>query len=426
MNAGLFQIPSLCNPTHKSEGKFSKIEIMRKYLFLLIIIISFPQCQKDYQVPKIELNTEILVNSSSLQDDLGIELKTIINSIALSLLDLGETKEFRKLVHQLVAKRFDGDENTLFKHISEKKANLPALLFQGKTASDKRKIFTNYSVKVNLLTKSFSDFSTFKKIENGYKLGNNKLYPQIYIPYFETFEHFYEIAPTIAMVINDDELIQGYKLEKDGSISIVDVNHAYAKENLVWIVSVNDRIDENGGVDKFISQKDQDQKGGLRANSYRAKVSAIKLYSPHESWGRSEIYLAAMHGDAGCNGYTPQTFYGWVEETNRMNVLFNIPLTRGTSFFTGDSEQNRLTIGECIDFIIFEKDNGGSVVAHYNYLNCTNSAPLTVQSYSGPYFQGRVCYPFIASQVGFTWDNDTQVWDIPGECYMQMGSVRFD
>ena len=91
--------------------------------------------------------------------------------------------------------------------------------------------------------------STFDTIIQ--KLNLNGLYPQIYIPYFDSINENDKVYIIEALNVHDSvEFFNSIFIDKKGNIVNTDflINESFARENEVWVVSLNERVDYNGNM----------------------------------------------------------------------------------------------------------------------------------------------------------------------------------
>jgi hypothetical protein len=400
-------------------------------LSLFFIIYSFfLSCNEDnFNLKyKTEINRKI-INETNQFDTKIDEFEAMVNSTALSVLELAQLKDFRSEVHQLVNNKFDGDENTLIKHIGDLNSNLVDLMYLNKLKSDNRKLFKVNSLQVEANFPSFSDRKTFEKIINGYNSQDFKWFPQIYIPYFELHKNNLNEIPIIALVLNDEETIPGYTLDNEGNLIVLSINHEFAKQHLVWIISVNERTNNKGEVIRNKNQRINDsQRLEMRSYGTSFWLWTIVLHSPHESWGDSELSVVCRHGNTNCtpNGSLYQILD--FKSTHLMEIVHSFGqndtyLTTTNSF---SFPEGLIDYGECYDFIFFEEDphrNSTEIISSYN--SCTpidNSNRMTIFSYSGPYMHKFHCPPVnnypLQQQVA------AQTYIEPNEADVTVGAIR--
>lgn len=191
-----------------------------------------------------------------------------------SILSLQPDKEFRKSFYSSIEESFDGERNVLFKTLLEIDKN-PT---NAKKLNDK------------ILANSEDVLNAFNGIE-----GKN-YYPQVFIPYYDELKDKGKLStkpPTLVIYTHDspNSLYQGYSLNDNGTLVELKtlISEDYAKENEVWVVSINERVDDKGDV-----YSEYKTNGRTLGASYpNAKFVTIKIDSHKEVWvsGGSEVHI---------------------------------------------------------------------------------------------------------------------------------------
>ena len=232
----------------------NQLNIYKKVFFVFIILIIISSCSKH------EISVESIQSSNSLivSCDDGI-VDNFINLTALSLVEISKTKNFRDLVHYEVAKMFDDDHNVLLKTVGEilVNSNQGSLIEQSLNNTIPRMDSMNVqsSRYVNL---SIADiYNQRQSIFQGIQICNNTIHLQIYIPNFTSIN--LDQDPVIALGHDEDPadcITFGYSLQNN-TLSVINIDSAYAANNLVWVISVNNVVNENGVVPEgFFKLKD--------------------------------------------------------------------------------------------------------------------------------------------------------------------------
>ena len=236
-----------------------------------------------------------------------------LNTYGLVFTELAKNPQVKTLVHEEVAKRFDGDDNvlikTLFKSAEKRGIDLKGLF--AKVLKNK-----NLNITVEQLLASFDN------------LNGRNLYPQIYIPNFEKFEQNQDLVlskesrPDIgtnkSSTLNDRKLSVipppngydnpvivpydgsedleplyyiGHTTQNDGTqINNIRVTEAYAESNEIWVITNNESYiidDETSVIPPTVYPTD-----GAQA----AYFSTMIVKAHKESWikGASEIFITYM------------------------------------------------------------------------------------------------------------------------------------
>lgn len=241
--------------------------------------------------------------------------------------------EFKSAVHKLVQARFDGDDNVLCKElISQNRSTIgepqmEALLF----------------------------------------FQNQGLYPQIYIPFVEEVENRKTDEPIVFInaIGADDSVtsLQGYYYEDDvlKETSFL-IDEEYAMNHEVWVISINERVDENGnpimesfgdGIN-FIDDGAKASRSGIKFE-YVQKIKCLNL-KKIESWiyGAPELRCICTSPAKGI--LCDQLFYP--NSRSSINNEFWL-VDNGKSRRMYRWDKNSVT--ELINFSWFEIDNSGDI-----------------------------------------------------------------
>jgi hypothetical protein len=205
-----------------------------------------------------------------------------------SILALQPDKEFRKNFYSSIEESFDGERNVLFKTLLEIDKNQT----NAKKLNDK------------LLTNSADVLNAFNSID-----GKN-YYPQVFIPYYDELKGKGKLStksPTLVIYTNDspNSLYPGYSLNNEGNLVELKtlISEDYAKENEVWVISINERVDNDGNL--LDMYKDASTNSGRTMASPSAIVDRMTCKCNKESWaaGASEVNIIIVTSDFGFFDY---------------------------------------------------------------------------------------------------------------------------
>lgn len=191
-----------------------------------------------------------------------------------AVLSLGNNPDFRAELYSEIDKSFDGDRNVLFKTLIE----------EGRTNSRFAR-----SLKDNLLALNPSALHAFNNIE-----GNN-YFPQVFIPFYDELKASAKLGVSNPNIIiythpSPNSVYQSYKLNSEGTL-LPDklISENFAKENEVWVISINERVDNDGLA---ITKANTNSKTS-GASYPNAKFVTIKIDTHKEEWvsGGSEVHI---------------------------------------------------------------------------------------------------------------------------------------
>ncbi|MEY4571805.1 MAG: hypothetical protein RLZ10_1016 [Bacteroidota bacterium] len=252
-------------------------------------------CTKEnsYTKPSSGNESEILMSVASYSPRTSQQYEDLFDSIvkcgALGMIQVMQVKAYREIIKTEVSKAFDGDDNALFKDISASFTanglnlqNLMQTSVQGSSNPE-------YSYLIN-------------QVLNGFPYFDKTYYSQILIPNIEN----YDINQTHAVAINtdDNDLLPGYKVIS-GLTTSISINEQYATENPVYVVMVNERVDNEGNPTKqFIGNNDNitntnEKKLNRRGNKTLLEllITGVKVTTKKEKWGKGDVsYVAAKYG----------------------------------------------------------------------------------------------------------------------------------
>jgi hypothetical protein len=243
----------------------------------------FTNCSKDEQtVQEAELNETY---NSSMNENM-----TMLNSIALGLLEVVKEKEFREVVHTEVEKQFDNDFNVLLKTLQSKKDIISLIEANLKNLNLEQINGNKFLIEKPEYNYSFySDKLNVEKAVNGFSILDETWYSQIYIPFFETVGLNEEPTIVVSDLDQGDCSLIGYKLMDDGTINMFEVDEDYAKSNLVWVISVNESVNNLGEL--AINKEERDITNNQRNSEIFVTTTKVKVSDKKECWacGKADI-----------------------------------------------------------------------------------------------------------------------------------------
>jgi hypothetical protein len=207
-------------------------------IYLSTVFLVYCTKENSYRKPSSGNESEILMSVASYSPRTSQQYEDLFDSIvkcgALGMIQVMQVKAYREIIKTEVSKAFDGDDNALFKDISASFTanglNLQNLMQTSVQSSSN----PEYSYLIN-------------QVVNGFPYFDKTYYSQILIPNIEN----YDINQTHAVAINtdDNDLLPGYKVIS-GLTTSISINEQYATENPVYVVMVNERVDNEGNPTK--------------------------------------------------------------------------------------------------------------------------------------------------------------------------------
>jgi hypothetical protein len=242
-----------------------------------------------------------VMTSCNVQDDLSEEPKLIdtksyeekvdyvksnLKNIGTKLALLVNDESIKEFVYEQVERRFDGDYNVLIEHLIDS-------IGQSYSAGRISSISAKSIQEIDLSLEQFKG------------IGQNNYYPQIYIPFFESLQIrrigqsnaklAMEKPPLFVLYAGNEsqEIYEGYQLNDDGELAEIGIliDEAYAQNNEVWVISLNERVNNEGVIDNAWQYSES---SNSRVSAYGdGVIPTIKIKSHKESWtmGASEVHV---------------------------------------------------------------------------------------------------------------------------------------
>ncbi len=232
------------------------------------------------ETKKNEIDNQSQTKTPSEYDNI---FNSVIEAVAYGLVDLSKNSNFRTIVNQEVKLQFDGDDNVLLKKLNETCLNSGIDLKQEMTNCLTRQ---NKSNLIEFLEEAIAGFEYYE----------TKLYPQVFIPFIE--KNNLQSQAAIALNYDLEEDLQSI-LIKENNEEIFTANEAFAKNNLVWVVSMNESVDANGNINKGNTKVGSEKS---RAINRILEVEQINVVVKNEPWGngRADISFAGYQIKSNC------------------------------------------------------------------------------------------------------------------------------
>jgi hypothetical protein len=285
-----------------------------------------------------------------------------IGNAAISL--SREDVSFRQTIYSEIEKTFDGDYNVLIRTLTGAPVN----------GRREGKLYTSVVKVTGSAENAEQALTAFNSVE-----GKN-YYPQIFIPFYEDLSHEGKIGvaePMIVIAALDEPTYPGYKLDQEGKLveTGLTIDESYARENEVWVISINERADSDGNVSKDLSENGSGRTKG--AYFPDARFEFIKCSMHKESWaaGGSEVHIkryisffnydqfGAVHSGELTSEDDPGDGDGWrIYQFTRADVDANKKINRKWLYMSGWPTRE-ISIGngqsahtDYLYYVIFEYD----------------------------------------------------------------------
>lgn len=332
------------------------------------MVVAFSSCKKDVVIEESTSTVESeepILKSTSIEDYAGDRVKTIV----VGLLDLSHNNNFVSIVNNEVAAQFDGDDNVLFSTL-DTEADLQGIDLAQEIDQS---ISSNESNLPNS-THAYASYSTItgtssiQEILDGFTYSGIDFDVQLYIPFIDEVNT--SDIPVIVFGHEEVENTLGYKLNNDGSISVVEVDEDYAKSHLTWVVSFN----ETGGGKVPTG-------GSPKAPGWSVQINRVMIDEDKESWikGKAEVaYVAVVRDGSTCTD----------KSTSSDDCLVKVSDDNASRWMSHSSTQHiiasnitpyeALLAGDEVTIILYECDLYGA----NSHVVCTGTPDIQLTYYS--------------------------------------------
>lgn len=279
------------------------------YLTILITIICLGlACKKDLTSRDSLSPSKTLSKKTNGESQ---EIKKYLNSrldkTAKIIASLSRYEQFRKVVNEQVAKRFDGDYNVLLKDL------IKAFPQQSSKINSIKPIISSSPNQTNQFDPDPSNpqpmsfyFEQLRlDLEEPYVVNGETVYPQIYIPFFgDEAIQTGDVSPCssgpiqlypypVIVPFDGDEsqnqvVFSGTSFDTSGNPIVLTVSECFASQNTVWAVTINESVDQSGTTNTQVIPSGSSAQIG--ADAYMPSMT-IKVHK--EVWikGASEINM---------------------------------------------------------------------------------------------------------------------------------------
>ena len=303
----------------------------------------------------------------------------VLNTFARGLILSSRDSNFRNNIHDLAGDELTGDLEVLAYTIDQENTNFRNTL---KTSIDS--ITTNYSSGLSdeyrLSSDRYSnDLDTIDMILDGFAYDSYTFFPQVYIPFYDSVNLHQD--PVIAVVSVDSSIIWGYQKDQySDAYNIIEINETFAKNNLVWVIDVNEQLETTDQLDTLLAGGPHEDTDTLRARSPNCADYNIQQVL-------ITLHLEKWHGGRNCvaiQGFTASESNGAAIHGINRPKLTKISKYRLNEWRDVDWRYRYLTEknlpqfceGSSLDFIIYERDPQRRKFKKQVYLNYDNDCNL--------------------------------------------------
>jgi len=232
----------------------------------------------------------------------------------------------------------------------------------------------------------------------GFPAWGMRLYPQIYIPFIDEVD--LSDQPTIVVGSEDggDCIALGYKpIPGTDDYEVIEVDEAYAKENLTWVISTNESVNDRGELPP------NRKSTTLRASGLQARHTEFFVTSKKECWlcGDGELRVVWAHYDQSCNPIA-----GWSGSSGNLEKINKRELN---AWHEIDDEYYLIVGGQpspfpsnyTVAWIVYEYDNKPAITATFPTPPPCNG-PVTLNYRSNDPYYGKYGTEFSSFFAGNT------------------------
>lgn len=402
-------------------------------IFLLALFsITYSRCTKENIPDSAKSQGNTVESFDEFELETEDKYENMVKTAAIGLIELAKNASFRSHVNSLVAEQFDGDDNTLLITLKEELENESINLaseFQSSINTWKSTI-ESIDVGCNSKYKDASILTTEGDILesiNGFEYSEEEtFYIQIYIPFADKVN--LNSCPVIALGIDDECETDGYIICGEQEISCMTITKEFAEENLVWVISVNEVVDNDGKLPEA-NEIEEIMSGGNNSDiSFRTvydntvRISKIKITDKKECWlcGKAEVSIimpAVTYNTCTVNMVAYSNCFKKVGKDD-VNDILSVSQVLYPSQDYG-TNYRRLRENEDVGWILFEKD-----ASKKSYKKESSIPSCSANKYT--YYSKQTAYgiePYFALGARNNWNwHEEGMFTYPGDVNTPAGS----
>ena len=232
----------------------------------------------------------VLEEPVEVTDEMLLEIDDYLSLLAYGLIDLSNNADFIEVLKTEIEKQFDEDDNVLFRDLTTACSEADIDLESAMSAS----ILAHAPADIRELVGDLAD------VMDNINYDGEGFYPQIYFPFAEDVD--ITTAPTAILPLTSDV----YEVSDQGTgfqptldpasgevtgFSSVTVTEDDAADNLVWVVSINERVNYLGTLD--LVYKKNSNKTSCPPTKWFEFYPRMKIKDKKESGfsGKVEVYF---------------------------------------------------------------------------------------------------------------------------------------
>lgn len=410
---------------------------MKKISFLLIpFLLLAISCNKESTsiTSKISEPVESVTNNNlptanyspttTFSEEEEENYESMVKTAAVGLLELANDSNLRPIINNLIQEQFDGDDNVLLKNLNTAlESNGVNLLNEMENSIDLWKTEVENLSFNNSMYHNTEIYDLEERVSqtiNGFGYYMDNKFIQIFIPFIDKVD--LNSNPVIALGMEDQEYTDGYQLDTNGNLSGMIVGERFARENLVWVISINEVVNNQGELnDPRISNDGFADSGSRAPGDNSLRISSILVTDKKESWisGRGEISIVMGNVERfSCIRNSTRQRLGFIRVGND---------DEGETLQVNSSDRvlyetfNPLPFWDDVGWVFFEKDNRDKFAQEIT-IPCAyggENPTVTIRSKQTPY--GISGYFYLGPRTIFTWHEEGP-WTYSGDINTPSGS----
>lgn len=248
-----------------------------KRIVITLLTVAIVSCQSD---EFLDSKTEVIFKKVDIES-LNHITQTFV-PLAEIAWKLSDSEDLKQLVYSKVEDQFDGDFNVLFKDILE-------------PINNGRSDYTEYAKDIQAGIEIYQTMS-----------HNEVIHPQIFIPFYDELNAKNLIGIQKPVIVfrdgppTDGSLYDGYEYFDNELFLIGKISEQYAMSNEVWVISTNERVNENGEVRETVSGYEE---SGRLETYGTPKITSVRIKGKScmkEDWigGKIDVWIQRRLNDS--------------------------------------------------------------------------------------------------------------------------------
>lgn len=211
--------------------KFIRSSRFMAYALLTVLFVSCEQkiIKNEVVVPLYQTDNKFLLDKTTSgisKETYEMQVKyaeTHLKVLGSAIIQLARYDEFVKKVNSEVNKKFDGDFDVLIENIISKHT------------------FSNRELQSMIEALRNSD--EFQKSLNAFKgIDDRNYFPQVHVPFLDS-KKMQQSNPKVVFLVVDkqEKYADSFDFNEGKFVKTGSLDEAFAKDNLVWVISINEK-----------------------------------------------------------------------------------------------------------------------------------------------------------------------------------------